>query len=134
MRRSGDIYDIESECESEPSLFSSSVSSLTENPTHRTMLVDGPHFQATNGGELVFLLSDGDSSRRPDEHEILELEEEEGTVRQNYYVRVPLEHPDSHRWRAEIAKYLAPLVLGSTYDSLTPYHNAHIPLRASLIS
>jgi hypothetical protein len=46
------------------------------------------------------------------------LEEEEGTVRQNYYVRVPLEHPDSHRWRAEIAKYLAPLVLGSTYDSL----------------
>jgi hypothetical protein len=96
------------------------------------MLRDGPHFQATNGGELVFLLSDGDSSRRPDEHEILELEEESGTVRQNYYLRIPLEHPDSHRWRAEVAKYLAPLVLGSTYNSLTPYHNAHIPLRASL--
>jgi hypothetical protein len=82
------------------------------------MLVDGPHFQATNEGELVFLLSDGDSSRRPLEHEILELEEESGTVRQNYYLRVPLEHPDSHRWRAEIGKYLAPLVLGSMYNSL----------------
>jgi hypothetical protein len=92
------------------------------------MLVDGPHFQATNGGELVFLLSDGDSSRRPDEHEIIELEEEEETVRQNYYLRVPLDHPDSHRWRAEIAKYLAPLVLGST----SPYHNVHIPLRPEL--
>lgn len=86
------------------------------------MLVDGPHFQATNEGELVFLLSDGDTSRRPDRHAILELEEEEETVRQDYYLRVPLEHPDSHRWRAEIAKYLAPLVLGSTYNSLTPYH------------
>ena len=88
------------------------------------MLVDGPHFQATNEGELVFLLSDGDTSRRPDRHAILELEEEEETVRQDYYLRVPLEHPDSHRWRAEIAKYLAPLVLGSTYNSLTPY-NGH---------
>ena len=98
------------------------------------MLVDGPHFQATNEGELVFLLSDGDSSRRPTEHEILELEEESETVRQNYYLRVPLEHPDSLRWRAEIAKYLAPLLLGSTYNSLPPYHNAHTPLRASLIA
>jgi hypothetical protein len=125
---SGDSYDIESES----SLFSSPISSLTKNPTHFAMLVDGPHFQATNGGELVFLLSDGDSSRRPSEHEILEEEEESGTVRQNYYLRIPLEHADSHRWREEIAKYLAPLVLGSTYNSLTPYHNAHIPLRASL--
>jgi hypothetical protein len=83
------------------------------------MLVDGPHFQATDEGELVFLLSDGDSSRRPIEHEILEPEEESGTLRENYYLRVPLDHPDSHRWRAEIAKYLAPLVLGSTYNSLT---------------
>jgi hypothetical protein len=83
------------------------------------MLVDGPHFQATDGGELVFLLSDGDTSRRPEGHAIVELEEE-GTVRQNYYLRVPLEHPDSQRWRAEIAKYLAPLVLSSTYHSLTP--------------
>ncbi len=91
------------------------------------MLVDGPHFQATNEGELVFLLSDGDTSRRPGEHEIIELEEESGTVRQNYYLRIPLSHSDSHRWRAEIAKYLAPLVLGSTYNSLT-YHNAHIRL------
>ena len=80
------------------------------------MLVDGPHFQATDEGELIFLHSDGDNSRRPDVHEILELEEESETIRQNYYVRVPLEHPDSHRWRAEIAKYLAPLVLGSTYN------------------
>jgi hypothetical protein len=96
------------------------------------MLVDNPHFQATNRGELVFLLSDGDSSRRPDGHEIVELEEESGTARRNHYLRIPLEHHDSHRWRAEIAKYLAPLVLGGTYNSLTPYHNAHIPLRASL--
>jgi hypothetical protein len=80
------------------------------------MLVDGPHFQATDEGELVFLLSDGDTSRRPTEHDILEPDEEgeSGTLRQNYYVRVPLDDPDSHRWRAEIAKYLAPLVLGST--------------------
>ena len=90
------------------------------------MLVDGPHFQATDEGELIFLRSDGDTSRRPDGHEILELEEEERTVQQNYYLHVPLDHPDSHRWRAEIAKYLAPLVLGSTYNSLTPYHNTHI--------
>lgn len=96
------------------------------------MLVDDPHFQATNQGELVFLLSDGDSSRRPDGHEIVELEEESGTARRNYYLRIPLEHPDSLRWRAEIAKYLAPLVLGGTYNSLIPYHNAHIPLRPSL--
>ena len=81
------------------------------------MLVDGPHFQATDEGELVFLLSDGDSSRRPTEHDTLEPEEEDGTLRQNYYVRVPLDHADSHRWREEIAKYLAPLVLGSTYIS-----------------
>ena len=87
--------------------------------TSLAMLVDGPHFQATDDGELVFLLSDGDNSRRPTEHETLELEEESGTVRENYYLRVPLDHPDSHRWRVEIAKYLAPLVLGSTYNSLT---------------
>ena len=79
------------------------------------MLVDGPHFQATDEGELVFLLSDGDGSRRPTEHDILELEEEEHTLKQNYYVEIPLDHPDSHRWRTEIAKYLAPLILGSTY-------------------
>lgn len=92
------------------------------------MLVDGPHFQATNGGELVFLLSDGDSSRRPTEHEILELEEESETIRQNYYLRVPLEHPDSLRWRAEIAKYLAPLLLGSTYKlSPSPTTMPHTP-------
>ena len=96
------------------------------------MLVDDPHFQATNEGQLVFLLSDGDDSRRPDGHEILELEEESGTARRNYYLRIPLEHPDSHRWRDEIAKYLAPLVLGGTYNSLTPHHDPHIPLRASL--
>lgn len=83
------------------------------------MLIDGPHFQATDEGELVFLLSDGDSNRRPTEHEILEPEEESSTPRQNYYLRVPLDDPDSHRWRDEIAKYLAPLVLGSTYNSLT---------------
>jgi len=83
------------------------------------MLVDGPHFQATNGGELVFLHSDGDSSRRPSEHDILELEEESGTALRNYYLHLPLEHPDSDRWRAEIAKYLAPLVLGSKYNLLT---------------
>ncbi|KAH9970642.1 hypothetical protein BGW80DRAFT_1329066 [Lactifluus volemus] len=59
------------------------------------MLVDGPHFQATDEGELVFLLSDGDGSRRPTEHDIIEPEEEE----------------NSHRWRTEIAKYLAPLIL-----------------------
>jgi len=98
------------------------------------MLVDGPHFQATNGGELVFLLSDGDTSRRPGEHDILELEEESGTVRRNYYLRIPLEHPDSQRWRTEIAKYLAPLVLGSAYNSLPPYHNARIPIRALLMA
>ena len=85
------------------------------------MLFDGLHFQATNEGELIFLCSDGDSSRRPGERDILEMEEESETVRQNYYLRVPLEHPDSHRWRTEIAKYLAPLVLDSTYNSLTPY-------------
>lgn len=102
------------------------ISSLTKNPTHLAMLVDGPHFQATNEGELVFLLSDGDSSRRPVEHEILELEEESGTVRQNYYLRVPLEHPDSHRWRAEIGKYLAPLVLGTAMGRL-PWTLADFP-------
>lgn len=90
------------------------------------MLVDGPHFQATNEGELVFLLTDGDSSRRPEEHETIELEEEERTVRQNYYLRLPLEHPDSHRWRAEIAKYLAPLVLGTTMGRL-PWTLAAFP-------
>jgi len=82
------------------------------------MLVDGPHFQATDEGELVFLVSDGDNSRRPTEHNILEPEEENSTLQQNYYLRIPLDHPDSHRWRTEIAKYLAPLVLGSTYSSL----------------
>lgn len=82
--------------------------------TNNNMLVDGPHFQATDEGELIFLVSDGDSSRRPTEHDIMEPEEEEGTLRQNYYLHVPLDDPDSHRWRAEIAKYLAPLVLGST--------------------
>ncbi len=95
------------------------------------MLVDGPHFQATNEGELIFLLSDGDSSRRPGEHEILELEEESRTALQTYFLRIPLEHPDSQRWRAEIAKYLAPLVLDSTYNSLTPIPTTmrmHIPL------
>jgi hypothetical protein len=75
------------------------------------MIVDGPHFQATDEGELVFLLTDGDDSRRPTEHDIIELDEE-SLLRENYYLRIPLEHPDSHRWRAEIAKYLAPLVLG----------------------
>ena len=100
------------------------------------MLVDDPHFQATDDGELVFLLSDGDSSRRPVEHEIIELEEESGTLRQNYYLRVPLDHPDSHRWRVEIAKYLAPLVLGSTYNLLTTtrriYASPFYPIRSSL--
>ena len=52
------------------------------------MLVDGPHFQATDDGDLVFLPSDGDSSRRPAEHEIIDLEEESGTLQQNYYLRV----------------------------------------------
>ncbi|KAH9010438.1 hypothetical protein EDB85DRAFT_2161283 [Lactarius pseudohatsudake] len=75
------------------------------------MIVDGPHFQATDEGELVFLLTDGDNSRRPTEHDILELDEE-SPLRDNYYLRIPLEHPDSDRWRSEIAKYLAPLVLG----------------------
>ncbi len=75
------------------------------------MIVDGPHFQATDEGELVFLLTDGDDSRRPTEHDIVEPDEE-SLLRDNYYLRIPLDHPDSQRWRAEIAKYLAPLVLG----------------------
>lgn len=75
------------------------------------MIVDGPHFQATDEGELIFLLTDGDASRRPSEHHIVELEEE-SAFEDNYYLRIPLDHPDSHRWRDEIAKYLAPLVLG----------------------
>ena len=87
------------------------------------MLVDGPHFQATEDGELVFLISDGDDSRRPTEHDILEPEEEERTLHQNYYLQIPLDHPDSHRWRTEIAKYLAPLILGSTYPDLLPPHS-----------
>jgi hypothetical protein len=90
------------------------------------MLVDGPHFQATNEGEIVFLRSDGDDSRGPNGYEVLELEEEERTVQQNYYLHVPLDHPDSHRRCAEIVKYLAPLVLGNTYNLFTPYNNAHI--------
>ena len=85
------------------------------------MLVDGPYFQATDEGELVFLMSDGDTSRRPTEHQIVEPEEENSTLRQNYYLRVPLEHADSQRWRTEIAKYLAPLVLGSTYRLTHPF-------------
>ena len=80
-------------------------------PVNPTMIVDGPHFQATDEGELVFLLTDGDDSRRPTEHDIVEVDEE-SALRDNYYLRIPLEHPDSHRWRAEIAKYLAPLMLG----------------------
>jgi hypothetical protein len=98
------------------------------------MLIDGPHFQATNEGELVFLLTDGDSNRRPTEHDILEPEEESGTLRQNYYLRIPLDHSDSHRWRDEIAKYLAPLVLGSTSKPLTTAGRicAPIHLRALL--
>ncbi|KAH9986067.1 hypothetical protein BJV77DRAFT_87089 [Russula vinacea] len=83
------------------------------------MLIDGPHFQATNEGELVFLLTDGDSNRRPTEHDILEPEEESGTLRQNYYLRIPLDHSDSHRWRDEIAKYLAPLVLGTSMGRIS---------------
>lgn len=75
------------------------------------MIVDGPHFQATDEGELVFLLTDGDDSRRPTEHDIIELDEE-SPLQDNYYLRIPLEHPGSHHWRNEIAKYLAPLVLG----------------------
>ncbi|KAH9992204.1 hypothetical protein BJV74DRAFT_401932 [Russula compacta] len=90
------------------------------------MLVDGPHFQATDEGKLVFLVSDGDSSRRPTEHDILEPEEEDGTLRQNYYLRVPLDDPDSHRWRAEIAKYLAPLVLSTRMGRL-PWTLADFP-------
>jgi hypothetical protein len=97
--------------------------------TNLVMLVDGPHFQATNEGELVFLLSDGDTSRHPTDHAIIELEEETNTVLENYYLHIPLEHPDSHRWRDEIAKHLAPLVLGSTYSSLTM---RTFTLRASL--
>jgi len=95
------------------------------------MLVDGPHFQATNEGELVFLHSDGDSSRRPTEHSILEPEEENSTLRRNYYLRIPLDHRDSQRWRAEIAKYLAPLMLGSQYarpsSRLPPHPSPHSP-------
>jgi hypothetical protein len=80
------------------------------------MLFENPYFQATDEGELVFLMSDGDGSRRPTEHEILEPEEEHSTLHQNYYLRIPLAHADSQRWRDEIAKYLAPLVLGGTYN------------------
>lgn len=77
------------------------------------MLVDGPHFQATDEGELRFLLTDGDTSRRPTEHDIIELDDESPLqAHNNYYVRIPLEHADSQRWRAEIAKYLAPRLLG----------------------
>jgi len=90
------------------------------------MLVDGPHFQATDEGELVFLLSDGDGSRRPTEHDIIEPEEEDHTLRQNYYLRIPLDHPDSHRWRIEIAKYLAPLILNTTMGRL-PWTLADFP-------
>jgi len=75
------------------------------------MLVDGPHFQATDDGTLLFLRSDGEAHRRPTEHLILDTDDDTG-LRENYYVRIPLEHADSQRWRAEIAKYLAPLVLG----------------------
>lgn len=89
------------------------------------MLVDGPHFQATDEGELLFLLTDGDNSRRPTEHDIVEPDEE-SMLQDNYYVRIPLEHPDSHRWRAEIAKYLAPLVLGPTMGRL-PWTLAAFP-------
>ncbi|KAI9439509.1 hypothetical protein H4582DRAFT_2074806 [Lactarius indigo] len=81
------------------------------------MLVDGPHFQATDQGELVFLLTDGDNSRRPTEHDILETDEET-PLRDNYYLRIPLEHRDSVRWRDEIAKFLAPLMLGVTMGNL----------------
>lgn len=89
------------------------------------MLFDGPHFQATDEGELVFLTSDGDASRRPTEHEILEPEEEHSTLHQNYYLRIPLEHADSQRWREQIAKYLAPLVLGGTYNLSLPRSPIH---------
>ncbi|KAH9019208.1 hypothetical protein EDB84DRAFT_1517747 [Lactarius hengduanensis] len=89
------------------------------------MIVDGPHFQATDDGELVFLLTDGDNSRRPTEHDILEPDEE-SPLRDNYYLRIPLEHPDSDRWRSEIAKFLAPLVLGATMGRL-PWTLAAFP-------
>ena len=56
-----------------------------------------------------------------------------GQSNRNYYLYVPLDHPDSYRWRAEIAKYPAPLVLSSTYNSLpTTMCVFYIPLRASL--
>jgi hypothetical protein len=84
------------------------------------MIVNGPHFQATDEGELRFLLTDGDASRRPTEHDVIELDDE-SPLQENYYLRIPLEHPDSHRWRAEIAKYLAPLVLGRKY-TVYPTH------------
>jgi hypothetical protein len=57
------------------------------------MLVDGPHFQATNEGELVFLRSNGDTSRRPDGHEVLESEEEERTVQQKLLSLRPARPP-----------------------------------------
>ncbi|KAI0260467.1 hypothetical protein BC834DRAFT_547767 [Gloeopeniophorella convolvens] len=82
------------------------------------MLVDGPHFQATDDGKLIFRLSDGDASRRPTEHDI--LDEEDGTLlRHNYYLTIPLDHTDSHRWRQEIAKYLAPLMLDASMGHTT---------------
>ncbi|KAI9511938.1 hypothetical protein F5148DRAFT_184132 [Russula earlei] len=74
------------------------------------MLVDGPNFQATNE----------------------EPEEEGGTLRQNYYLHVPLDHPDSHRWRTEIAKYLAPLMLGAMMGR-SPWTLADFPQGYALL-
>ncbi|KAF8266275.1 hypothetical protein EI94DRAFT_1733532 [Lactarius quietus] len=89
------------------------------------MIVDGPHFQATDEGSLVFLQSDGDTSRRPTEHDVVELDDP-SLLQENYYLRIPLQHADSDRWRAEIAKYLAPIMLGATMGRL-PWTLADFP-------
>ena len=74
------------------------------------MLVETPHFQATDSDELVFLRSDSHNGYFPVNTLEPEEEEEEGTLQEKYYMRIPLDHADSRRWRTEIGTYLAPLV------------------------
>ena len=98
------------------------------------MLVDGPHFQATNGGELAFLHSDGDSSRRPGEHEIWSpcrsLERGKWDSTTELLSPRPTRAPRFGSTSCGDRKIPCP-PRPRQYVQLTPYHNAPVFFRAS---
>ena len=84
-------------------MFPASLSGIL---TYLAMLVDGPHFLETDDSSMG-------QQPFPAEHEIIELEEESGTLRQNHYLRVPFDHPDLHRWHMEIGGSQSTLLCSS---------------------